>query len=71
MRVATRYYCVDPNLIEVRLEGGIPASRELEIVGGATHTPLLANQWPTVIHYTSGFVTRRIQKIGMMCLIVS
>jgi hypothetical protein len=33
-----RYYSVDPNLIEARLEGGIPASRELEIVGGATHT---------------------------------
>lgn len=33
-----RYYAVNPNLIEARVEAGIPVSRELDVVGGATHT---------------------------------
>lgn len=33
-----RYYSVNPNLIEVRAEVGLPVSRELEVIGGATQT---------------------------------
>lgn len=33
-----RYYSVNPNLIEARIEGGLNASPELEVYGGLTHT---------------------------------